>query len=84
MGRNSELDDLAESFDIDYALSDLSVDAFIDEQKERHGAFDIRYLEETTTFGGHTDNYAHFHILNKGIVVTIYYWASKDGWRAKS
>lgn len=84
MGRNSVLDDLAEVIDTEYGLSDLSVDAFIDEQKELRGAFDVRYLEETTTFGGHTDRYAHFHISDKGTIITVYYWESRDGWLAKS
>lgn len=84
MGRNVESNDIGEQINSEYASLDLPVDVFIKEQIKHRQAFDIRYLEEAESYGGHTDKYAHFHIVHNNNVLTLYYWESRDRWFCKS
>ena len=84
MGRSIETMSIGDQINAEYHSLDLPVDMFIEEQVAKRCGFDIRYLEETPAYGGHSDHYAHFHIVHGGQVLTLYYWQSRDCWFCKS
>lgn len=83
MGRTTATESMADVLTREFHEMELPVNMFIEEQVVRRCGFDIRYLEEVETYGGHTDNYAHFHVVSGHSVMCFYYWEKDDKWYCK-